>query len=771
MKHARLFLVSALVLAVLSLAAVAPAGAEQAGDALISAAQRQDVAKVTELLAAGTPVDSANRYGATALFYAADKGNVELVKLLLAAGADTNVQDTFYNATPLGWSLFKMGDSPPHREVVLLLLAHGGGPVELALTAAGRAEDLELLQAVLATGTVSEQARRSALNELAGSYEPAQEPAAEGAEAEDGAPADGTAAARRRRMAELLAEGLPALSESEQAPGIELTAEQRARYVGEYANEPLGMNVKVFVEGDALKAQAVGQPMLTLVPTGVDTFAARELDGLAMAFAGRGGLVERFMLTQGGQEFGFERVEVQAEASELAVAPPLPKAERTAPIQWPSFRGPNASGIGDGQGVPTEWDAASGKNIRWKTPIPGVALASPVIWGDRVFIVTSTSEAEDQPFRTGLYGDVDSVEDDSLHVWRVYALDKATGEILWQHDASRGVPKVKRHFKSSHANPTPAVDGSHLVVLFPSEGLYCYDHAGELLWKKELGVFGSGWFFDSTYEWGFAASPILHDGRVILQADIYSGSFLAAWDVATGELAWRTERDEVPTWSTPSILPPAEPGGRAEIVTNGTTVRGYDAETGQELWTLTPNSEIVVGTPVVAGGLAYVTGGYPPARPIYAIRPGGHGDLTLADDAQSSAQIAWRDERGGTYIPTPIVYDGILYMLHNNGRLAAYDAATGESIYRQRVGEADSFAGSAVAADGRLYFTSETGTTYVVRSGRVFAELAANELDEVVMSTPAISDGLLVIRGMDHVYGIGVAGEAVEESAEEAAGE
>ena len=711
------------------------------GAALIDAAQREDIARVKALLKAGTDVDSANRYGATALFYATDKGNLALAKLLIEAGANVNVRDTFYSATPVGWALFSISDETQHRDIVLLLLASGAEQADAVLSAAVRMDDTELLRAAMATEKVSIEARRGAL-----------------ADAERG---------EKTAIAAILAEGLPPEEPAEDADASaapSLTAEDRARYVGEFANTDIDLRIKVFVEGDQLKAQATGQPVLTLDATGEDAFAVREQNGISLTFSGRGGIVERFELSQGGQQMMFARAEPEAgERTAEEVAAPLPTAKRGPAIQWSSFRGPAASGIGDGQGVPSAWDGEAGTNIRWKTPIPGIALSSPVIWGQHVFIATATSEAGDDTFRTGLYGDVDSVEDDSTHVWKVYALDKASGEVLWQREASRGTPKVKRHLKSSHVNSTPATDGKRLVVLFPSEGLFCYDFDGKLLWQQDLGVLGSGWFFDPTYEWGFASSPIIHDGRVIVQVDIYSGSFIGAWDLETGKLAWRTERDEIPTWSTPNILPSAKPGAPAEIVTNGTTIRGYDATTGAELWTLAPNSEIVVGTPVIANGLAFVTGGYPPARPIYAIRPGGRGDLSLAEGEQTSEQIAWRVERGGTYIPTPIVYEGVLYMLHNNGRLAAYDAQSGELIYRKRIGNATSFSGSPVVADGRLFATTEDGATHVVRTGKVFSELGTNELGEVVMTTPAISDGLLVIRGMEHVYGIGEA-PAGEES-------
>lgn len=261
-----------------------------------------------------------------------------------------------------------------------------------------------------------------------------------------------------------------------------------------------------------------------------------------------------------------------------------------------------------------------------------------------------------------------------------------------------------------------------------------------LLWKHPL-------------KWGHASSPVVYEDLVIVQADVHKGSFLAAYEVATGKEVWRTARDEIPTWGSPTVYrgPP-----RPEVITNGTTIRAYDPRTGRLLWWLGPNSEITVATPVAADGLVFVTAGYPPVRPIYAIRPGGSGDLSLPDGKTSSEWVAWSHDRGGTYIPTPIVYEDQLYTLDNNGRVVSYRAGSGEVIYCARVGGiGGSYAASPVAADGRLFFTSETGEVHVVRAGPRYEELARNEMHEVCMATPAISDGLLVIRTLNHLYGIG----------------
>ncbi|MGH9335339.1 MAG: PQQ-binding-like beta-propeller repeat protein, partial [Vicinamibacteria bacterium] len=382
------------------------------------------------------------------------------------------------------------------------------------------------------------------------------------------------------------------------------------------------------------------------------------------------------------------------------------------------------------------------------------SVSSPIISGSRIFVLTAVSGAEDRTFRTGLYGDVSPVEDLSEHRWLLYALDTRDGRIVWERELHRGKPGTKRHSKSSQANATPATDGKRVVSLLGSTGyLYCHDFEGRLLWKKDLGVLNVGWFYDPDYQWGHSSSPVIYDGRVIVQADVHGGSFVAAFDIETGAELWRTAREsEIPTFATPSIY--RGPSGD-ELVTNGTAIRGYDPRTGALLWHLGPNSEIPVGSPVVSSDLIYVTAGYPPIRPIYAIRPGSRGDLALPEGVEKSEALAWSKTRGGTYIPTPLVYRGHFYTNDNNGLLVCYDAATGDLVYRARIGGmGGSYAASPIAADGRLYFTTEEGETFVVEAGPSYRLLGKNSVEGVVLSTPAASDGLLLIRTLDRVYGI-----------------
>ena len=421
---------------------------------------------------------------------------------------------------------------------------------------------------------------------------------------------------------------------------------------------------------------------------------------------------------------------------------------------WPSFRGANAAGTADGKPTAVKWNAATGENVAWKTPIEGIAVSSPIVWGNRVFISTAVGSDPKQGIRTGQYGDVEPVADTSKHIWRLMALDKTTGKVVWDKVAYEGIPKTKRHAKSSQASATPVTDGRHVIVSFGSEGLYSYDFNGKLLWKKDLGVLNAGWFFDPDYEWGIGSSPIIYKNMVIVQCDIQRGSFLAAFDTASGKEVWRTSREEIPSWSTPTIL--EGPGGKAEIVTQATTfTRGYDAMTGKELWQYSGNSEVAIPTPIVGPGFVVITNGYRGVQPIIAVKPGATGDITLKAGETKNEFIAWGMTRGGPYIPTPVIYRDQLYVLQNNGTLQAYKVTTGERIYQERLGgAAGSFSASLVAADGKIYASSEDGDVFVVKAGPAYELLAKNPVGEVLMATPAISDGLIIFRGQKNIVAI-----------------
>jgi outer membrane protein assembly factor BamB len=425
-------------------------------------------------------------------------------------------------------------------------------------------------------------------------------------------------------------------------------------------------------------------------------------------------------------------------------------AALTAEAQnWPSFRGPNASGVADGHSTPVSWSLEKSENIAWKTAVPGLSHASPVVWGDRVFVITAISQGN-VTFKPKDRG-IGLADDNARHVWRIYCLDKRSGRILWERTAYEGVPRARRHVKASQANATPATDGRVVVALFGSEGLACYDMQGRLLWKQDLGILNPGYAGMPDSEWGHSSSPIIYRNLVIVQADGQKQSFIAAYDLRSGKQVWRVERGELPSWGTPVVY---EGKTRTELISDaGRYARGYDPLTGRELWRFSQNNiEVKMPAPVIAHDLIYITGGNPAGSPIYAFRPGATGDISLKAGEETNKYLAWRLGRGSSYTGTPLVYGDYLYISSDNGVLSAYNAKTGERVYQERL--PSSFSASPVAADGKLYLASEDGEVFVVRAGPRFELLATNSMNEALMATPAISDGMLILRAQSYVYAI-----------------
>jgi len=414
---------------------------------------------------------------------------------------------------------------------------------------------------------------------------------------------------------------------------------------------------------------------------------------------------------------------------------------------WPSFRGPGATGVLDApRNPPTSWNIAANRNLAWRTAIPGLGHSSPIVWGDRVFVTTAVSSDPKSVFQYPLAGQLDRRTDLAKHQFKIYCLDKHTGKILWEKVAADLAPRVARHPHNSYASATPATDGKRVVASFGSEGLFAFDLDGKLLWRQDVGPLDQGAFDVPDYKWGSASSPIIYKDLVIVQCDQQKGSFLAAFDAATGQPRWRTLRDAIPSWATPTVYQGTE---RAEVVTNGAEYfRGYDPATGAELWRIKGTSMISVPTPFAAHGLIYLASGYYRfIQPIVALKPGATGEVP-------AERVAWRTEKGAPYLPTPIVYGDYFYCFNHRGVLTAYNAQNGTRIYEQRLGEGGAFASSPVAAGGRLYAANEDGDIYVVKAGPAFELLAINKMDEVVMATPALTDGMLIVRGLSHVFGI-----------------
>lgn len=435
----------------------------------------------------------------------------------------------------------------------------------------------------------------------------------------------------------------------------------------------------------------------------------------------------------------------------------LPRAGDRAG-SWPSFRGPQAAGFADEQQLPDRWNVETGENILWRTSIPGLAHSSPIVWGDRLFVTSAISSRGGATFTTGPYGGGDASDDTSSHQGVLYALDSASGRIVWQKTAYEGSPRDKRHVKSTYASSTPATDGRVVVAWFGSQGLHAYTTEGTPLWKVDLGRVSVGAAGTAAIEWGPASSPVIWDGLVILQVDTQDDSFLVVRSVETGEQVWKTDRDEIPSWSTPTVV--THPTG-AELVVNGANfVRGYDPRHGTERWRVVGGSPLATPTPIDAGGLAIVTsGGMGSPRPIVAVRQGAHGVLAPADPAGTAERpsgLAWSVKGRGSFTTPPLAYRGLMYVLANNGVLDAYEAQTGAVVYRARVPKIGSgFSASPIAADGKIYLCNEDGGIDVVAADRKFQHVATNDMGEPIMATPALSRGVLFVRTMNGVFAIG----------------
>jgi len=418
--------------------------------------------------------------------------------------------------------------------------------------------------------------------------------------------------------------------------------------------------------------------------------------------------------------------------------------------QWAKFRGPDNGAIADDPRLPDTWSETT--NVVWKTDVPGLGWSSPVVWDDHVFVTTAVSAGEErQPVR-GLYDPgaaSGATRSMASHRWLVYDLDFETGAVRWVRDVAVAVPEIERHLKNSFASETPVTDGERLYVYFGTIGLVAaLDLTGEVLWRRQLGI------FNGRQRFGTAASPALHDGRLYVVNDNTTQSFLVALDAGTGDEIWRVERDEVENWATPFVW---ENDVRTEIVTAGLRrVRSYDLD-GQLLWELGGMTVNVVPTPFARDGLVYISSGYPGGmpRPVYAIRPGASGDISLSEGENGNDFIVWYQPMLGTYNTSALVYDGHYYTLLDRGFLLNHDARTGREVYgRTRIKPGSGFTASPWAYNDRIFLMGEDGDTFVIRAGDEFELLHTNTLDEMALATPAIVRGSVLLRTQTKLYRI-----------------
>ncbi len=672
---------------------------------------------MAQLLNSGADVDAPSKYKATALSFAAQHGHLEVVRLLLDHDAKVNVKDTFYQLTPLYWAAAR-----GHTSIVQALLDAGADEPLAALAIACKQGRAETVSAILAKAEFDKHVLSDILI---------------------GDPYLKSDVADR-----LVAAG----ADSQQQPPKILSASELELFTGTYVS-PDELLYQITIRGPRLEMSRDGNLIDIIEPIDSSRFHPVGSDLTTITFELSEDRATALEIATATSTMRYKRLDSADLDQNRMPRVDEPDAYVRSPKNWASFRGPGASGIADGQYPPVSWNVQTGDNIRWITEIAGLGHSCPIVWGNDLFLTAAISGAGDHSLRSGQYGDIDSVEDESEHVWMLHCVDKQTGQQRWSQEIHRGIPKVKRHLKSTHANPTPATDGQHIVVSLGSEGLFCFDFDGALLWKRDLGKLASGWFYDDAFEWGFGSSPIIYKHLVIQQCDVGKDSFIAAYEIESGQQVWRTDRDENPSWSTPAIY--ESPDGDELITAASNYARGYDPLTGEEHWRMARLAEVTIPTPVVADGLVYLTSGYRAIKPIYAIRPRAKGDITLDDGETKSEFVAWKLARGGPYMPTPIVYRGQLYVCPNNGLLSCYDAKTGERIYRERLKNSSGYTASPVAADGKLHFISEAGEVTIVRAGPEFQLLGRIEMGETCMATPAISDGMIFIRTQHHLYGIG----------------
>ena len=434
-------------------------------------------------------------------------------------------------------------------------------------------------------------------------------------------------------------------------------------------------------------------------------------------------------------------------ACHLLNAEPLKKGD------WPQFRGPQASGLDASAAAPTQWNVETKENIRWSSDVPGLGHSSPIIAGDRIYVTTAshTGKAE---LKVGLYGDIGSANDNGPQQWRLLAYDKGNGKLIWDKLELETVPKVKRHPKGSHCSSTPATDGNRIVAIFGSEGLFCFDNKGTLVWKKNLGEMDSGYYVVPSAQWGFASSPVIVDDKVIVQCDVQTNSFIAAFNLKDGKELWRTARKDVPTWSTPAV---ATVKGNKQVIINGWhQIAAYDFADGKEVGTLDGGGDIPVPTPILGDGLVYLTSGHGRFRPMRAVRLDAKGDITPTQISQTNGSIAWVHERQGNYMQTPILVGENVYGCLDNGVVSCFDAKTGELHYSERLGDgSEGFTASPVSDGKHVYFTSEQGRVFAVNAGNMFSVASTNKLGETCMASPAISNGTLYFRTRDKLLAIG----------------
>jgi outer membrane protein assembly factor BamB len=416
---------------------------------------------------------------------------------------------------------------------------------------------------------------------------------------------------------------------------------------------------------------------------------------------------------------------------------------------WAQWRGPAGQGISTEKNLPIEWSPT--KNVKWKTAIEGRGHSSPIVWGNRIFLTTSIEGpvvASPKPPKHKIgeedFSHPDWAGIDHTYTLKVVCIDADKGKLLWQQTAYDGPVFDYRHKKNTYASSTPVTDGQYVYAYFGSEGLYCYDFNGKLIWKQSFGGI-------PQLGMGPGTSPVLHENLLFLQCDLEAdgnGSFLVALDKKTGKQVWKVERKgNRMSWATPVIVRTPE---RVQLVASGAeAVISYDPATGKEIWRSQGVVSHAIPSPVFNNEMIFLTAGSQ-AKRAFAVKLGATGNVT------GTPNVAWTYEKGTAYVPSPILYGDYLYLTTDRGILTCLEAATGKVVYEGgRVPIPATFTASPVAFDGKILLSSEDGDTFVVKAGPKHEILYTNSIGEPIYASPAISNARIFIRGEKNLYCIG----------------
>ncbi|HPF51281.1 MAG TPA: PQQ-binding-like beta-propeller repeat protein [Draconibacterium sp.] len=420
---------------------------------------------------------------------------------------------------------------------------------------------------------------------------------------------------------------------------------------------------------------------------------------------------------------------------------------------WPKFLGPESGMVLSSQNLPTVWNDST--NVKWTQAMDGVSWSSPIVTGDKIFYSSSVlvkeapkKEVENTPPPPQTQEEDESYKE-AVYRWQLTCLDTKTGSEIWKSVSYEGHPRTKKHAMNYYADETPVTDGEHVWVYYGMIGVYCYDLDGNLVWKQDPGA------YPTANGWGTGSSPVLYNNTLYLLVDNEESSFIIAYDALTGEEKWKKDRDEKTTYSTPVIW---KNNVRTELVTLGSKARSYDPESGKLIWELSIKSGVSIPSPAFDTEHIYFgnAGGPSGVGALYCVKAGASGNITPEEGALTNDYVVWADTLAGTANPSPVLYDGLIYLLSSRGgEVTCIEASTGDLVYKDKVNKAAACWASPWIANNQLYFYDEKGVTQVIKAGREFEVIESNKLDDKFWASIAVADDDYIFKGVDKIYCVG----------------